>query len=281
MSTVAPDRLFQLLSQIRADQSERWQRGEMVRVEHYLALYPDLADKTEALLDLIAFELRHRLQNGEHPPLEEYLRRFPQLGDALGQVFSSTCQNQQPARSDSDMLASTVAGPTEENGPSGRPAYAPTLPGFEMLEKLGESGMGVVYKARDLRLNQLRAIKFIRAAVADAATQERFGREAKAAARMDHPGVVRIHAMGEHQGELFICMEYLEGGNLHARLRLGLLDVREAAELVHQLALAVQHAHESKVLHRDLKPANVLLTAGSAPRWLTSAWPNCSTRTTV
>ncbi|MGH7174476.1 MAG: serine/threonine-protein kinase [Gemmataceae bacterium] len=266
MPTHTPERSSQLLSHIHTDQSERWRRGEVVRVEHYLALYPDLAGQAEALLDLIDFELRHRRENGEHPPLDEYLSRFPQLGDAVRRIWESSQRDETPKRSESSVLATTAAGPTEELYSSRRPSFAPTLPGFEMQEKLGESGMGVVYKARDLRLNQFRAIKFIRAAVADEAAQERFGREAKAAARLDHPGVVRIHAMGEHEGELFICMEYLEGGNLHARLRQGMLDFRAAAELLRQLALAVQHAHDHKVLHRDLKPANVLLTVAGAPK---------------
>ncbi len=126
--------------------------------------------------------------------------------------------------------------------------------------------MGVVYKARDLRLDQPRAIKVIRGAFASVEAEERFGREAKAAARLNHPGVVRIYALGEHEGDLFICMEYLDGGNLHARLRRKPLDVREAADLMRRLALAVQHAHDNKVLHRDLKPANVLLAADGAPK---------------
>jgi serine/threonine protein kinase len=254
-----------LLSHIRADQAERWRRGDGVRVEHYLTLHPDLVGDDEVLFDLIVSELLHRREIGEKPTLEEYLHRFPQHHDAVHRSWLSR-RDVPHERLDSGIPASTVASPTEANTRVRPAPRVPTLPGFEIHAKLGESGMGVVYKARDLRLNQFRAIKFIRAAIADEPARERFSREAKAAARLDHPGVVRIHAMGEHDGELFICMEYLQGGNLHARLRQGLLDVRAAADLLRRLALAVQHAHDHKVLHRDLKPANVLLSADGAPK---------------
>ena len=85
-------------------------------------------------------------------------------------------------------------------------------------------------------------------------------------ARLDHAGVVRIYSMGEHEGDSCICMEFLQGGSLRDRLRQDRLAIREAAELVRQLALAVQHAHENQVLHRDLKPGNVLLTADGSPK---------------
>ena len=127
--------------------------------------------------------------------------------------------------------------------------------------------MGIVYRARDVRLDQPRAIKFIRTGpFADAEAYDRFNREAKAVARLDHPGVVRIFTLGEHGDTLYICMEYLEGGNLHARLRQGPMEIRMAADMVCRLALAMQHAHENSVLHRDLKPANVLLTADGTPK---------------
>lgn len=126
--------------------------------------------------------------------------------------------------------------------------------------------MGVVYRAWDIGLGQPRAIKIIRAGFYRELAHERFQREAKAVARLDHPHVVRIYALGEHDGDRFISMEFLAGGNLSSRLRQSPLGIREAADLVRQLAVAVQHAHDHKVLHRDLKPANVLLTADGTPK---------------
>ena len=136
------------------------------------------------------------------------------------------------------------------------------LPGFELFEVIGEGGMGVVYRARDLRLDQPRAIKVIaHRRLFVGRSHDRFYREARAAARLDHPGVIRVLSLGEHEGILFICMELATGGNLKHRLGGGPLPVRAAAELVRGLAWGVQHAHENKVLHRDLKPANIFVFA--------------------
>src|SRR5262249_18527643 len=142
------------------------------------------------------------------------------------------------------------------------------LPGFELLEKLGEGGMGVVYRARQVDLDRVVALKLITAGpLAGEHLLARFRTEERAVARLDHPGVVRIHSTGQHLGWVFFCMEYVAGGSLAARLRQGSIGVRESAELVRRLALAVQHAHDAGVLHRDLKPANVLLAvAGPAVR---------------
>lgn len=266
MSSLTPTSRSQLLFYLRADQSQRWQRGERVRVEDYLTQYPHLAGDAEAILALIAAELLHRQETGEQPSLEEYVRRFPPYADALRRCWPWLLLGQPRDRSENDTPESTAAENTKTNPLTRQASRAPSLPGFTLQEKLGQGGMGVVYRAWDVGLGQPRAVKVIRAGFGGEQAHERFQREAKAVARLDHPGVVRIYALGEHDGDLFISMEFLEGGNLSARLRQGPLAVREAADLVRQLALAVQHAHDNKVLHRDLKPANVLLSADGKPK---------------
>lgn len=139
-----------------------------------------------------------------------------------------------------------------------------TIPGYEILEELGRGGMGVVYKARHLHSQGLVALKLIRDG-ALASTQElaRFRIEAAAAARMQHPNIVEIDEIGEHNGRPYFAMELIEGGSLSDFLVSDPQPADRSAELVRTLALAVQHAHEQKVVHRDLKPANILLESST------------------
>jgi serine/threonine protein kinase len=136
----------------------------------------------------------------------------------------------------------------------------PTVPGYEILEELGRGGMGVVYKARQVSLKRLVALKLIRdSALASLEERARFHIEAEAAARMQHPNVVAIYEIGEHASRPYFAMELIEGGSLDKHLAGQSLPARQATELLHSVALAVQHAHAQKVVHRDLKPANILL----------------------
>jgi serine/threonine protein kinase len=140
------------------------------------------------------------------------------------------------------------------------PADAPTIPGYEIIEELGRGGMGVVYKARQVSLKRLVALKLIRdGALAGPRERARFRIEAEAAARLRHPNVVQVYEVGEHQGQPYFAMEFVEGGGLDRHLAGRPLPPRPAADLLRTLALAVQHAHAHNVVHRDLKPANVLL----------------------
>jgi serine/threonine protein kinase len=145
----------------------------------------------------------------------------------------------------------------------------PTVPGYEILEELGRGGMGVVYKARQVSLKRLVALKLIRdAALASPEERARFQIEAEAAARMQHPNIVAIYDIGNHAGRPYFAMELIEGGSLDKHLAGQSLPARQAAELVHSVALAVQHAHSQKVVHRDLKPANILLQKEQSGRML-------------
>lgn len=142
----------------------------------------------------------------------------------------------------------------------------PTIPGYEILEVLGSGGMGKVYRARDLKLNRAVALKMIRAgAHASQDEIQRFRTEARAVAQLQHPNIVQIHEIGEHQGQAYLVLEYLEGGSLDKLLRQQQLTPRQAAELVEALARAMHYAHQRGILHRDLKPANILLQ-GSGER---------------
>jgi tRNA A-37 threonylcarbamoyl transferase component Bud32 len=127
--------------------------------------------------------------------------------------------------------------------------------------------MGVVYKARHLKLNRLVALKMLRAGRdADAEEVARLQTEAEVVARLQHPNVVQIFEVGEWEGRPFLAMEFCPGGSLEKRLTGTPLAAREAAQLVEALARAVEAAHQARVLHRDLKPGNVLLDAQGTPK---------------
>ncbi len=163
------------------------------------------------------------------------------------------------------MPEATVVG--RSDGPSPLPEPLPAFPGHEVLGEVGRGGMGVVYRALDVRLGRIVALKTL--AEASHATRDQLDRfldEAKAVARLRHPNIIAIHAIDEHEQRPYFSLEYAEGGNLAQWLANGPLSPRQAAELVESLAHAVHAAHCAGIVHRDLKPSNVLLTAEGVPK---------------
>ena len=148
-------------------------------------------------------------------------------------------------------------------GPTGRPV----VPGFEILEELGRGGMGVVYKARQINLNRLVALKMILAgAHAGPVARARFHREAQAVASLQHSDIVQIHDVGETSGLPYFCLEFIDGGSLATRIGGRPQHIRQAAATISILARAIDAAHCQGIVHRDLKPANILLTADGRPK---------------
>jgi len=143
----------------------------------------------------------------------------------------------------------------------------PRIPGYEVEAVLGRGGMGVVYKARHLRLNRPVALKMLLAgAYAGRPEKERFALEAAAVAGLRHANIVQVHDVGDHDGRPYFTMEYLEGGSLAQKLLGTPQPAQQAARLLATLAEAVQAAHQGGIVHRDLKPANILLTADGTPK---------------
>jgi eukaryotic-like serine/threonine-protein kinase len=206
----------------------------------------------DSLLDLLAQweELYH---NGNEPPPEWPGFANPALWNDLRQRIERR-----------KRLHALLKLPDGEED-AGEPL--PAFPDHEILGRLGRGGMGVVYKARDTELDRIVALKTIAdGQYATPDQRERFRAEAQAIARLRHPNIIAIHAIGEHERRPYLSLEFAEGGSLAQRLLAGPMPTREAAEMLETLARAVQAAHQAGVVHRDLKPSNVLLTAEGIPK---------------
>ncbi|HWN95163.1 MAG TPA: serine/threonine-protein kinase, partial [Methylomirabilota bacterium] len=157
-----------------------------------------------------------------------------------------------------------------ERGLTGAPTEALPLRSFgdyELIEEIARGGMGVVYKARQAGLNRIVAVKMILSGqFASTAETQRFRAEARSAAALQHPGIVAIHEVGEHDGLVYFSMDFVEGHNLAQLIRDGPWSAARAAQCVRDIAAAIHYAHEHGVLHRDLKPSNVLIDANGKPR---------------
>ena len=167
---------------------------------------------------------------------------------------------------ESELAATLAEGDRQET----RAAVLPLttkVGNYELLQEIGRGGMGVVYKARQLSLNRIVAVKMILSGeFAGEVANRRFQNEAESAARLKHSRIVPVYEISEDCGRQFFSMEFVEGTNLHEKLRSGPLPARQAAQLILEIAEAVQYAHTMGIIHRDLKPGNILLDASGHPR---------------
>jgi serine/threonine protein kinase len=131
---------------------------------------------------------------------------------------------------------------------------------YRILSKLGEGGMGVVYKAEDTKLERMVALKFLAPQlVSDEATRKRFEREAKALAALDHPNICTVFEIGEAEGTIFLAMAFVEGATVKEKIAQRPLKSEDALEIAVQTAEGLRAAHEKSIVHRDIKPANVMV----------------------
>jgi serine/threonine protein kinase len=207
---------------------------------------------------------------GRPPDRREFLARHPDIAAELEAFFADRDRFQRLAAPlppaaptvnpvDAGAEAATLA-PARGEPAATELGTVRYFGDYELLEEIARGGMGVVWKARQVSLDRVVALKMILAGqLASEADVQRFRNEAEAAANLDHPNIVPIYEVGEHEGQQYFSMAFVEGGSLAGRLANGPLPPREAAALVQTLALAIQYAHERGVIHRDLKPANILL----------------------
>jgi WD40 repeat protein/serine/threonine protein kinase/tetratricopeptide (TPR) repeat protein len=245
-----------LVELIHADLECRLKAGEPARVENYLERYPDLGQDPGRVVDLLATEFRCRRRADPQLGPDEYTRRFPHLGEAIVSQLQARARQLQPDTI-VDRKRSTRA--TSELSP-------PEVLGYEILGELGRGGMGVVYRARQQSVNRLVALKMILTG-SHAGPQElaRFRAEAEAFGSLQHPNIVQIYEVGQHEGWPFLSLELVEGPSLAERLDGTPAPALQAAALIETLARAVHWSHERGIIHRDLKPANVLLSFSREP----------------
>lgn len=234
-----------------------WRAGRTPRIEDYLADQPP-ANRVDLVRELIALEVELRRQAGEQVVAEEYEARFPAEPELVRRAFELIAQ---PA----PAVAGQSPGQIQPAGKTGLPQVPkggePVRFGdYELLEEVARGGMGVVYRARQVSLNRIVAVKMILSGRFASATElRRFQREAEVAAGVDDPAIVPIYETGEVEGQPFFSMKWIEGGNLLDHLGRYVGDPIATAKLLFEVARGVQSAHERGIIHRDLKPANILI----------------------
>jgi WD40 repeat protein/Flp pilus assembly protein TadD len=269
LATSEAERRGLLFELVHGELEFRLHAGEVVRVEAYLEKFPELRADPEAVIALIGAECEVRRRRGETPAGAEYLARFPEYAEllkrtlpapasALPDIAEATTLPPEPAASGGETRA-----PSPSTLPLGKDSLPPraVVPGYEILGILGKGGMGIVYKARQVGLCRVVALKMIlHSDHAGPSDRQRFKVEAEAVARLQHPHIVQVFEIGEHDDMPFLALEYCGGGSLEQKLDGTPWEASQAAALVETLAQAMHAAHQAQVVHRDLKPANVLLT---------------------
>ncbi|MBI1916654.1 MAG: serine/threonine protein kinase [Planctomycetes bacterium] len=245
-----------------AELERRLRAGEDCHAEQLLADYPGLASDPDCALELVQAEWLARKALGRSGPPEDWFTRFPQWRESLkrwldrdGPLPGSTADSER-------TVPASNSPPRHPN----LPLPEQTLDDLEVRGEIGHGGMGNVYRAWDPILKREVALKKIRTGTLATPEQvHRFYREARAAARLQHPNILPIHGMGLHRGEHCFTMPLVTGGSLADRgsrdsgSGRSAADPRGAVALVEKVARAVQHAHHKGIIHRDLKPGNIFL----------------------
>jgi WD40 repeat protein len=217
--------------------------GEYPRIEDYLGDMPE-PGRLVLLCKLLALEVKYLGTRGEGGSPGDYSRQLSEHADLIWETLLRTPQL-----------------PVSGDQPT------PAVPGYEILGELGRGGMGIVYRARQVRLKRLVALKMILTGPqAEEGQLARFRVEAEAVARLQHPNIVQIYEVGDHNRSPYLALEFVSGGGLDRRLDGTPQEPRAAADLVETLARAMHFAHQKGVVHRDLKPANVLLAEDGTPK---------------
>ncbi len=244
----------------------RWRAGDRPDLAAAIRDLPEVI-RPAAIRELIQLDVFYRGQLGETPAVADYAGDFPRFDP----IWLCDAQSAEPRDGSSTRTAVTETARIIASTPLGR------FGDYELLAVIAHGAMGVVYKARQIKLDRIVALKMIRSGeFADPGEIRRFRQEAESAATLDHPNIVSIFQVGEERGLNYFAMRLVEGGTLASRIgdfTIATAATRADAKRRHQVvaglmatvARAVHHAHQRDVLHRDLKPANILLDAAGEP----------------
>jgi len=276
------ERRVVLVELLHTDLEYRLKAGESVRVEQYLDQYPELSPRRDVVLDLIAAEYDLRRRREPALKAEEYTQRFSGYSDELQTRLKASvryrrrrfpirlncphCQNPIAIvddESEEDVVCPSC-GSSFQVAPdrtiSWAPDRLPKLGKFDLQEAVGRGAFGTVYRARDTDLDRLVAVKVPRSGTfATREDEDRFVREARSVAQLSHSGIIPVYEVGRGETFPYIVTEYVEGLTLSDALTGRGFGFRESAELVAQVAEALEEAHRQGVIHRDLKPSNIML----------------------
>jgi WD40 repeat protein len=267
-------RIDAICRQFEAD----WRTGRQLRLDDYLGQVPDgCRPALRAELNALLVELRPPAVP-ETDTVNRTERQPSAIAEAPTIAPRSAAAQPLPGEASTPILEKLTvrpsAGATVELESSGLTASEPASPthiryfgDYEIIREIARGGMGVVFEARQVSLDRKVALKMILAGqLADDTDVKRFYSEAQAAANLDHPGIVPIFEVGQHDCQHYFSMGFVEGQSLSHRLADGPLPIRKAAELIRRVGEAVEYAHEHGLIHRDLKPANILLDKNGNPR---------------
>jgi len=251
-----PDRLLHYLKHV---QELGWENDTRPMMADLIPVLQQAGASDSLWLQLIFSEMSLRGFYGDPFNGEDYVEAFPHLREQLQAWF--------PAKPTVDLSGEVLkrtpisrhSSSSILTGLSRNPDY-PEIPGYEVQDVIGRGGMGIVFRARQLGLDRIVALKVIISGYNSQDTDRtRFRMEAEAVGRVRHPNIVQVFGYGEHRGVPWLALEYVPGGTLSQLTRDRPQDIRFSASLVETLAHAVAAAHRCSVIHRDLKPANILL----------------------